>query len=213
MPHDESQPGGGPCRRGRPREFDVDAALDAALAIFWRHGYEGTSLSDLTDAMGISRPSLYAAFGNKEQLFRAAMDRYERRVGPTMSAALAVPTARAGVEQLLRRTADALTGGGEASTGCFLILSAMTCSAASAAVRDEAAARRRDATAGPLRARFDRAAADGELPAGTDTAALAGFYSAVLQGMSVAAASGVTRPELQAVADVALRAWPGERRG
>ncbi len=194
------------CKRGRPREFDADAALDAALAVFWRNGYEGTSLTDLTEAMGINRPSLYCAFGNKEELFRRAMDRYAERAGVVLVAALADPTARMGVERLLRGLVDGLTSGSNPA-GCFLVVSALSCGPASQALR-EAAARRRMASAPLLAARFARAVADGELPPATPVADLAAYFSTVLQGLSVQAASGVGRDELHRVVDVALRAWP-----
>ena len=208
MATDDGQGDRPTCRRGRPRAFCAEAALDAALGVFWQHGYEGTSLSDLTAAMGINRPSLYAAFGNKERLFRAAMDRYQCRAGAAISAALDAPTARAGVERLLRTTADTLTGGGPAA-GCFLVVSTMSCGPAAKAIQDEVAARRRASSAPAIGGRLDRAVAAGELPAGTDTAAVAAFVATVLQGLSVQAASGVGRPELHRVIDVAMRAWPG----
>ena len=195
------------CKRGRPREFDADAALDAALAVFWANGYEGTSLTDLTEAMGINRPSLYCAFGNKEQLFRRAMDRYAERAGVAVDAAMAEPTARRAVERLLRGLADGLTSGCNPA-GCFLIVSALSCGPASQALRDEVAARRRTASTPLLAARFDRAVAAGELPPATPVADLAAYFSTVLQGLSVQAASGVGREELHRVVDVALRAWP-----
>ena len=201
------------CKRGRPREFDVDAALDVALAVFWRHGYEGASLSDLTRAMRINRPSLYAAFGNKEQLFRRALDRYAERATADLAEALSAPTARAAVERLLRGTVDRMTAGGACGggggTGCFLVVAALTGGPASQPLRDEMAALRRTSTP-LLRARFDRAVAAGELPPDVDADALATYVATVLQGLSVQAASGVGRDALRAVVDVALRAWPAE---
>lgn len=198
---------------GRPREFDVDAALDAALGVFWRSGYEGASLSDLTAAMGINRPSLYAAFGNKQSLYRRAMEHYSQRAGGAIGAALAEPTAKAAVERLLRWTADAVSaaGKGEKPAGCFLVVSAMSCRAESDAVRKEAAARRREAGK-LLRKRLEQAAAEGELPAEVDVESLADFFTTVMHGLSIQAANGTSREGLQRAVDVAMRAWPAPGR-
>ena len=133
--------GGEPAKIGRPRAFDVDLALDRALHVFWRKGYEGTSLSDLTKAMRINRPSLYAAFGNKETLFRKTLDRYSQ--GPTAfwDDALRAPTARAVVERLLRGTIDLLTDP-RTPRGCLIVQSALACGAAADSIRQELASRR-----------------------------------------------------------------------
>src|SRR3954471_2098763 len=140
-------------RRGRPRAFDADAALDAALAVFWRNGYEGTSLADLTAAMGINRPSLYAAFGNKESLFRRVMDRYAERGQALVTECEAEPTARAFLERLLLALADRCTAC-RGQTGCFLVRGAMKCGSAADKLRRAAAGRRR-AMETLLRARFE----------------------------------------------------------
>jgi len=196
------------CRkRGRPREFDVDAALDAALLIFWRHGYEGSSLTDLTGAMGITRPALYTAFGNKEALYIEAMNRYSGRKTEQLAKALELPTARAGVERLLINMVDGLTAGVNPA-GCFLVVTAMTCGPDSQPVQDAAAACRRQSAVPALLARFDRAVDDGDLPEGTDTTGLAVYVSTVMQGLAVQAASGVGRDELHRAVAIALRAFP-----
>ncbi len=194
------------CKRGRPREFCPDAALDAALAVFWRNGYEGASLTDLTEAMGINRPSLYAAFGNKASLYRRAMDRYGERASAVFGAALSEPTARRSIERVLRGSAESLTDR-KNPAGCFLVVSAMACGPGSEAVRAEAATRRLSTTP-LLRARFEQAARDGELPPDADPTALAGYFTTFLQGLSVQAASGVDRAGLHRAIDVALRVWP-----
>src|SRR5207253_2318901 len=170
---------------GRPRSFDLDKALDAALQVFWRKGYEGASLSDLTGAMGINRPSLYAAFGGKEALFRQAVDRYVEGPGAHVRQALEEPTARAAVERVLRRTVDLLTDPGT-PPGCLLVQGALTCGEADEPIRRELASRR--ATGGAaLRTRFERAIAEGDLPAGADPADLARFVATVIWGLAVQA--------------------------
>ena len=192
--------------RGRPRAFDPDEALGRALEVFWAKGYDGASLPDLTRAMGINRPSLYAAFGNKEQLFRKALDRYAQGPGAYVCAALAEPTARAVAEHLLLGSADMQTSP-RRPRGCLMVNGAMTCGDASDPVRRELAARRR-ASDGLLQKRLERAAAEGDLPAGADPAALARYLATVVRGMAVQAAGGATRSELRGVAEVALKAWP-----
>ena len=185
----------------------MDAALDAALLVFWRHGYEGSSLTDLTGAMGITRPALYTAFGNKEALFSRAMSRYAERKGEQLARALDEPTARAGVERLLLTMVDGLTAGVNPA-GCFLVVTAMACGPASKPVQVAAAACRRESAVPALSARFARGVADGELPADTDTTSLAIYVSTVMQGLAVQAASGVGRDALYRAVAIALRAWP-----
>jgi AcrR family transcriptional regulator len=193
--------------KGRPREFDVEKALDRALKVFWRKGYEGASLSQLTRAMGINRPSLYAAFGNKEALFRKALDRYAE--GPTayVRDALDEPTARAVAERLLEGTIDALTDPRN-PRGCLMVQGALACGEAAESVRRELASRRASGE-GALRRRFERARTEGDLPADSDPADLARYVATVIHGMSVQAAGGAGREELRRVAELALRAWPG----
>jgi AcrR family transcriptional regulator len=192
--------------RGRPRAFDVDKALDKALRTFWRKGYEGTTLPDLTWAMGINRPSLYAAFGNKEELFRKALDRYAEGPAAHVGAALAAPTARAVVERFLQGSVDMLTNPRN-PRGCLAVHGALACGDAAESVRQELAARRQ-ATQEALRQRLDRALAEGDLPANVDCAVLARYVTTVVQGMSVQAAGGATREELLRVMEMALRVWP-----
>src|SRR5215470_17599780 len=118
---------------GRPREFDVDQALERALQVFWRKGYEGASLPDLTQAMGINRPSLYAAFGNKEALFRKALDRYAEGPAAYLGAALNEPTARAIAERLLHGTSDLVTDPRN-PRGCLIVHGALACGEAAESV-------------------------------------------------------------------------------
>jgi AcrR family transcriptional regulator len=192
--------------KGRPREFDIDQALDRALKVFWRKGYEGASLPELTRAMGINRPSLYAAFGNKEALFRKALDRYAEGPAAYLREALNEPTARAVAERLLSGTVELLTDRRN-PRGCLLVQGALACGEAAESVRQELASRRAAGEAG-LRQRFERARADGDLPADAEPADLARYLVTMLRGMAVQAAGGASREELRRVADLALRAWP-----
>src|SRR5260221_3648512 len=126
---------------GRPREFEVDRALDVALQVFWRKGYEGASMADLTEAMGITKPSLYAAFGNKEELFRKALDRYVDGPGGYFQVALGKPTARAVVKHLLFEAADAVTDPNN-TPGCLAVQGALCCGDAAQSIKQELMLRR-----------------------------------------------------------------------
>jgi AcrR family transcriptional regulator len=192
--------------KGRPREFDADKALNRALTIFWRKGYEGTSLIDLTKAMKINRPSLYAAFGNKESLFRKALDRYADGPADYIRVALQAPTARAVVEELLRGTVRALTDPRNPK-GCLIVQGALTCGKEADSIRKELISRR-DAGQAAIRRRFQRAKSDGDLPPNANAADLARFVSTIIHGLAVQAAGGAKRAELQRVAQTALRAFP-----
>src|SRR5581483_2250712 len=123
------------------RAFDIDEALERALEVFWRKGYEGASLSDLTRAMGINRPSLYAAFGNKEELFRRALDRYAEGPAAYVKEALDEPTARAVAERLLHGSIDLMTDRGKPH-GCLMVQGALACGEAADSIRQELIARR-----------------------------------------------------------------------
>jgi AcrR family transcriptional regulator len=194
--------------RGRPRAFDKDRALEAALRVFWERGYEGASLSDLTEAMGINRPSLYAAFGDKEALFRQVLERYERGPVAYMTEALHEPTAHRAIERMLKGTVAALSRP-QSPHGCLYVQGALACGDESSAMRKELATRR---SAGELalRKRLKKAKDENELPATADPVNLARFYMAVMHGMSVQAAGGASRAALEGVAETALRAWPGK---
>ncbi len=191
---------------GRPRGFDPEKALEAALRVFWKKGYEGTALSDLTAAMGINRPSIYATFGNKEALFRKALDRYSERMTSYMAEALKEPTARAVAERLMAGTADLLSCPGNPK-GCLIVQGALACGDEAQAIRKELIARRATGEAA-VRERFAGAAAEGDLPTGTDAADLARYVMAVMHGMAVQSAGGASREELQGVIDLSMRAWP-----
>jgi AcrR family transcriptional regulator len=192
--------------RGRPRSFDREQALERAMEVFWRHGFEATSISDLTAAMNINPPSLYAAFGDKERLFLEAVERYGCR-GPSAQAILDdAPSAHAAVERLLQAAAREFTNRAH-PPGCMVISAATNCSAGSAHIQAALAKLRRESEAS-LKARIERGIAAGELPARTHGAALARFYVTVLEGMSVQARDGASRKSLLATAETAMRAWP-----
>ena len=192
--------------RGRPREFDLDDGLERAMRVFWRHGYDGTGISDLTAAVGISRPSLYAAYGNKEALFRSCLDRYLAGPGGYVREALLEPSARAVFARLLAGVIDVTTR--KEGPGCLLVQAALATSAEAGPVRSEAIARRL-AWEAALGERLARAKHEGELPAGTEAADLARYISAVSYGIAIQAAGGATRTDLRKVADTAYAAWPG----
>jgi AcrR family transcriptional regulator len=194
--------------RGRPRTFDTDKALDTALLLFWRHGYEGTSLSALTKAMGINVPSLYAAFGNKETLFKKALNRYLQNPASYLPKALEQPTARRAVEKLFRGAIDMVMNPRHPD-GCLLVQGALAAGPAAASIRKELSLCRAAAEAA-VRRRLERAIAEGDLPANVHAAKLARYILTVLWGLSVQAAGGATRAQLKEVVRLALRSWPVE---
>lgn len=192
--------------RGRPREFDADKALAAALRVFWQRGYEGASLTELTEAMGITRPSLYACYGNKEDLFRKALDLYESEKLAYVAAALEAPTARGVAERLLRGSLEIQTSNCDPK-GCLGVISTVACSAEADSIRAEVIARRAVSDAALL-ARFQRALEEGDLPAGTDPRSLARYLSTILQGMAVQAGAGALRKDLECLVETTLQMWP-----
>src|SRR4029077_5373371 len=190
-------------QRGRPRAFDPDAALERAMHVFWAKGYEGASLSDLTRAMRINRPSLYAAFGNKEQLFSKVLDRYMDGPLAYFGKALAVPRARDVVEQIFFGAAT-MGGDPRLPSGCLMVQGALAVGNAARSVQKETVGRRA-ASEVALRRRLQRAKREGDLPKNSDPAELARYVMTVLQGMAVQGANGAGRDQLRRVAQVALR--------
>lgn len=189
---------------GRPREFDAETALDQAMEVFWRHGYEGATIAQLTEAMGINPPSLYACFGNKEGLLKAALDRYTKLRNVWMDEVVAAPTARDVAERMLMGIAEKQTDPAN-PPGCLLVQGGIACGTGSENVPFELAARRAE-NEDQLRERFVRAKAEGDLKPTSDPAALARYVSAVSVGMCVMASSGSDREALLQVAIVAVQA-------
>lgn len=197
-------------RRGRPRKFDEQRALERALDVFWAKGYQGASLPSLTRAMGINRPSLYAAFGDKASLFRKAVTRYTEGPGGYVRGALNAPTARSVAEQMLGGCVN-LLGDPRHPPGCLLVHGALCSGESGDLIRDELTVRRRSVESA-LRRRFQRARSEGDLPRAAKPEDLARFVSTVMQGMAVQAASGASRGQLRRVADIALKSWPARGR-
>ncbi|CAG6392093.1 TetR/AcrR family transcriptional regulator [Streptomyces cocklensis] len=194
-------------KTGRPRSFDRDEALEAAVAVFWQYGYDATSIAMLTGALGIGAPSLYAAFGDKKTLFFEALDRYNHTYGAfTVRALTEEPDARAAVTRLLHDASAAYTRP-DRPPGCLLITAATNCSPQSADVATHLRDIRAQARTA-LETKIADAARTGTIPPGTDIRALAAFYAAVLQGMSAQARDGATTTDLRHIADTALQTWP-----
>lgn len=194
-----------PRSRGRPRTLDREQALDTALQLFWRHGYEGTSIADLTRAMGVTPPSLYAAFGTKEQLYREALDRYVAAFETFADQTLgAEPTGYGAFKRLLSEAALFYSQG---ALGCMLVSGVLVCSEEHQTIAADVSARRQGVIQ-TLKLRLDRATLDGELSIDTDTLGLASFFCAVLQGTAIQARDGAMPATLNIIVDNAMRAWP-----
>lgn len=196
-----------PRKRGRPRGFDRDAALANATRLFWAKGYEATSISDLTAALGIGAPSLYSAFGSKEALYAEALGHYQQTWSHLVWAGFeTAPTAREAARALLMDSAAALTGqAADIPLGCMMTLSSV--GAEGHAELGELVRSGRSRTLARLLERFERAVAEGEIDGGVDIRALARFFQTVQNGMSILARDGAGCDELRAVADVALASW------
>lgn len=193
--------------RGRPLSFDRDTALEQAMHVFWERGYEAASIADLTSAMGITPPSLYTAFGDKEKLFLEAIERYATGPGSAGPRALKEePTARGAIERWLHEAAEELTRSCHPK-GCMVVMATTNCSVAAEHVQT-ALAKRRAAAIASIRERIQEGIGRGELPPETDAKALSNFYSTIYQGMSMQAKDGATRASLMATVDAAMRAWP-----
>ncbi len=193
--------------RGRPRQFCADAALAAALTVFWSRGYEGASMAELCEAMGITKPSLYACFGNKEALFTKALDLYERDKLAYVQRALEAPTAKGVAERFLYGALALQTGNGD-PRGCMGVISAVACANFADSIREDVAARRASSDRA-IAERFARAKAEGDLPDGMTPEALAAYMSTVMQGLSVQAGAGMDAAGLTQLVETTLALWPG----
>jgi AcrR family transcriptional regulator len=207
MPFDTERVAAMPAR-GRPRTFDREDALRRAMEVFWEHGYEGASMSVLTAAMGINSPSLYAAFGCKEQLLREAVAHYNEIEGSAAAMALReLPTAREAIAEVLRHNVVAFSDP-DKPPGCMIVLTATTFTDESRAVHRHLADWR-TALEDDFRERIERGIADGDVPAGADAAAIAAFYNTVNHGMAIQARDGADRSKLSGIAETAISAWNG----
>ena len=191
--------------RGRPREFDVEEALAAALRVFWQKGYDGASLTDLTEAMGITRPSLYAAFGNKEALFKRALDLYESEKLAYVRSALQAPTARGVAQRMLEGTIQNITS---ECRGCLGVIASVHCSNVDSPIREDVGKRAQSARTAIVE-RMQRAIEAGDFSIPVEAEAMTRYLVALMQGISVQAGAGASREELQRVMDAALAVWPG----
>jgi TetR/AcrR family transcriptional regulator, copper-responsive repressor len=193
--------------RGRPRGFDQDVALNAAMLQFWQHGYEATSISDLAAAMGLNPPSIYGSFGDKRALFEQAVDTYQKGPGCFAARALAEePDTRKAFERLLMDAAASFTNANH-PLGCMVVLSALNCTDADNDVRESLAERRRKSS-DMFAQRIADASARGEIPAHLDPSVLTNMIVTVFQGMSIRARDGATRAELEAVVQQTMKLWP-----
>jgi len=194
--------------RGRPRSFDRVDALRRAMDVFWEHGYEATSISDLTASMGINSPSLYSAFGSKEELFREAVAYYNETFGATAAAELRErPTAREAISAVLRHHAEVFCDPAN-PRGCMIVLAANTCSDRAQSVHEYLAGWRMDLER-DFYDRIERGIREGDVPAGADAATIAAFYNTVNHGMAIQARDGADRNKLSAIAESAISAWEG----
>ena len=193
-------------QRGRPPAFNRDVALDKALDIFWRHGYEGASMAELTAAMGMNKPSIYAAFGNKEELFRQALNKYMSGPVSYIQEAMQQPTAKQAVEMLLTKSAELLCGC-NSPRGCMVVQGALTVGQGAELIKRELITYRQGFEAA-LKKRFDQAKKESDLPKEVDTASLAKYIATVHQGMSVQASSGAKKKDLLGVVQMAMQGWP-----
>jgi AcrR family transcriptional regulator len=192
--------------RGRPRSFDRDAALQAAMKTFWQFGYEGASMAALTEAMGINSPSLYAAFGSKEALFKEAVQLYlateDRKTQCTLAEQ---PTARGAIQAMLRRSVANLTDPA-GCRGCLLVLGDSNASPEHGGIHDYLAQRRKEIQAA-LEERIKRGIGDGDVPPQANVKTIAAFFMTVLQGLSLRARDGASREAMLQIVDAASAAW------
>lgn len=193
--------------RGRPLAFNQGKALETAMHVFWTHGYEGTSMAELTEALGINKPSLYAAFGNKEELFRKALAHYIAGPAAFATEVKQAATARQVVENFLHQAVEFFSNE-STPNGCLMVQAALTCGKESRVIQQELIIYRKRFEAA-FAARFELAKKQGDLPVTAHAADLAKYLATIHQGLSVQATSGATKVELTAVVEIALKNWPG----
>jgi len=194
-------------QRGRPPSFNHDEALDKALQVFWSHGYEGASMAELTAAMGMNKPSIYAAFGNKEELFRQALNKYLNGPVSYIKEAMAQPTSKEAVEMLLTKSAELLCGC-DSPRGCMIVQGALTVGQTGEIIKQELVSYRQGFES-MLKKRFDQAKKESDLAKNVDTAKLAKYVATLHQGISVQASSGANKKELLGVVQMVIENWPG----
>lgn len=192
--------------RGRPRKFSIDEALDTALALFWRHGYEGTSVAALAEAMGINVPSLYAAFGSKEELFKKTVDHYVKSPASYLPEAMREPTAKRVVDKLFSGAINMVTNPRHPN-GCLLVHGALASSPLADPIQKELGRRRARAEM-VVRQRLENAIEAGDLSKDSDPSALANFIMTTIWGLSVQASGGASRQQLESSAEMAKRCLP-----
>lgn len=193
-------------QRGRPRVFDMDEALDKALEIFWKRGYEGASIAELTETLGINKPSLYAAFGNKEELFKKTLSRYVSGPVAFIQEAINQPTAYEVAQSFLTQAVEFFSDT-QHPKGCLIVQAALFGSADSLMIKD-LLAKYRYSYEHQLAKRFEKAIKEGDLPADANAETLAKFLSTLHQGMSVQVTSGASKGELMQIVEFALKSWP-----
>lgn len=193
-------------QRGRPRVFDMDEALDKALEIFWKRGYEGASIAELTETLGINKPSLYAAFGNKEELFKKTLSRYVAGPVAFIQEAINQPTAYEVAQSFLTKAVEFFSDT-QHPKGCLIVQAALFGSADSLMIKD-LLAKYRYSYEHQLAKRFEKAIKEGDLPTDANAETLAKFLSTLHQGMSVQVTSGASKGELMQIVEFALKSWP-----
>lgn len=195
--------------RGRPRQFDKELALDDALKLFMEKGYEATSVTDITKALGINRPSVYAAFGNKEQLFSQVLARYNLGPAAYLKQALSEKTSRLVVRKMLMQSVELLTSAPEMQRGCLAIQSSISSELASVGIQQKIVEALHESELN-IQNRFNTAITECDLPIDADAWLLTKYVTTIHKGLSIQAANGACKEELAGVVDIVLKSWPGK---
>lgn len=194
---------------GRPRKFDKDLALDIAMKVFMQKGYEATSITDITAGLGINRPSVYAAFGNKEALFTQALGRYIQGPIAYLGEVLSEKTSREVVRQLLMKSVDLIVSSAEQPRGCLAVQSSISSELAAAGIQQHIVNGLHQIELN-IKQRFERAIEEGDLPKDTDAWLLTKYVTTLHKGLSIQATNGANAEELRGIVEVALMSWPGK---